>query len=192
MKIYTKSGDLGNTKLIGGCTVTKSDPRVESYGTIDELNSHIGFAISMLKPKTNSKKKHSLRLKNRLLKIQHQLFNLGSLLAVENSSQRQTLPPITELNTAELETEIDFMTKQLPALKSFILPGGTPVSASLHIARTVCRRAERMIVLHYQNDPANQVFYAYVNRLSDFLFTAARFSQWLDGKKDILWDKNLQ
>ena len=192
MKIYTKSGDLGNTKLIGGCTVTKSDPRVESYGTIDELNSHIGFAVSILKPKSNAKNKSSLRLRNHLLKIQHQLFNLGSLLAVENPSQRKSLPTISEIHVEELETEIDFMTKQLPALKSFILPGGTAAAASLHMARTVCRRAERMIVLHYQNDPANDVFYSYVNRLSDYLFTAARFSQWLDGKKDILWDKKLQ
>lgn len=192
MKIYTKSGDFGNTKLIGGCTVTKSDPRVESYGTIDELNSQIGFALSILKPKSNNKKKHCLRLKAQLVKIQHQLFSLGSLLAVENPSQRKNLPPLTETQILALESEIDFMTKLLPDLKSFILPGGTPLSASLHISRTVCRRAERMIVLHYQNDPAHEIFYAYINRLSDYLFTAARFSQWLEGKKDVLWDKNLK
>jgi cob(I)alamin adenosyltransferase len=193
MKIYTKTGDQGKTRLIGGECVDKYNPRVECYGTVDELNSHIGLAIQWLE---NEKPLQPLLAE--LLKIQHELFNLGSLLACEKSEQIPLLPAISMDHVNKLENSIDQMTLPLPALKNFILPGGSLPAAQLHIARTVCRRAERLSVeligvLRENLSPVElenlEVCLIYLNRLSDYLFTAARFTNLRTGRIDQIWQK---
>lgn len=190
MKIYTKFGDQGQTRLVGGACVQKSNPRVECYGTVDELNSALGVALSFL-PETSP-------VRMDLLQIQNELFNLGSLLACEKKETLPLLPPIRDEQVSALENRIDQMTTTLPELKQFILPGGTPSASSLHLARTICRRAERHTVgLHdliattasEEELVPLRLCLIYLNRLSDFLFVAARYVNNQAGCKDQIWKK---
>src|SRR6476469_10524908 len=140
MKIYTKTGDDGSTGLIGGARISKADPRLECYGTVDELNASIGLAVAAGEPRIAD-------VIDRLHVVQAELFVIGSHLATpENSPHRASLPPVDEAMARRLELEIDTAETELPQLRNFVLPGGTEVSARLHLARTICRRAERLLV----------------------------------------------
>ncbi len=173
MKIYTKTGDTGTTSLIGGKRVKKSNLRIESYGTVDELNSYIGL-IKDQKGIGNDDK-------NSLLKIQHELFVIGAMLAtapdketLKNGKERVTISKINKHSILFLEEEIDKMDEKLPQMTHFILPGGHQTVSFCHIARCVCRRAERLSVELNEREKVSNELIIYLNRLSDYLFTLAR------------------
>lgn len=182
MKIYTKTGDDGTTSLFGGKRVQKDDERVDAYGEIDELNSLIGLTISFVL---------SNDVKNDLMRIQNQLFNLGAFLATpeEDRKKLKSLENITEEDILTIEKRIDYYDEKLPELKNFILPGGTISAGLLHYARTVCRRCERKIVKFAVGEEADKIYIKYLNRLSDFLFIMARYENFFSGKKEIEWKK---
>ncbi|MDC1067646.1 cob(I)yrinic acid a,c-diamide adenosyltransferase [Candidatus Kapabacteria bacterium] len=183
MKIYTKTGDDGTTGLFNGARVKKSNIRVELYGTTDELNSIIGLATSST---PNSK------INNHLEIINNWIFNLGSDLATPlNPPPKFDVPRINEKNINWLETKIDEYDKSLEPLKTFILPGGCKQSAFLHQARTVCRRAERICVDLSQNEDLGSYSLKFLNRLSDYLFTAARYANFLHDIEDKKWNKDI-
>jgi cob(I)alamin adenosyltransferase len=165
VKIYTKTGDKGETSLIGGKRVPKFDDRIEAYGTVDELNSYIGLLRDL------HIDDHSRQI---LIEIQDRLFTAESLLAAENPEQFDFLPRLSEKDIELLEKEIDRMNLELPELSSFILPGGHPVVSHTHIARTICRRAERMVIRLANDHPVDGLVIKYLNRLSDFLFVLSR------------------
>ncbi len=165
-KIYTKTGDKGQTSLIGGTRVPKFHPRIEAYGTIDELNSYIGLI-----------RDHDIapHFKEILMEIQDRLFTAESLIALDpDSTTPVNLPVILESDIELLEKEIDTMNDVLPELKNFILPGGHPVVSFCHVARTVCRRAERLTIRLSQSQTVPELVIPYLNRLSDYLFVLAR------------------
>lgn len=166
MKIYTKTGDKGQTSLIGGTRVPKYHLRIETYGTIDELNSWLGLIRDQ---QINEKSVKAL------LEIQDRLFTIGSLLAEDPEKSRMKLPHINSNDITFLENEIDAMNEKIPELKSFILPGGHTTVSYCHIARCVCRRAERHIVHLSEDAVIDEKIIIYINRLSDYLFTLARF-----------------
>ncbi|MER3471787.1 MAG: ATP:cob(I)alamin adenosyltransferase [Chitinophagaceae bacterium] len=167
-KIYTKTGDKGTTSLIGGTKVPKSDLRIETYGTVDELNSWIGLVNDQL---------NDAELKDELKEIQDRLFTIGSSLATDAEKEvKMRLPDLHGGDISFLEKRIDEMTGQLPEMKSFILPGGHVAVSSIHVTRCVCRRAERLAVNMQQHELfIDQQVIQYLNRLSDYLFTLARY-----------------
>lgn len=182
-KIYTKVGDHGETRLVGGTTVRKSDPRVDAYGTLDELNSQLGLCIFHC-PKDNP------ALLEFLEQIQNELFNIGSLLACEDETLFSQMPQVEPQRIEALEQKIDQLSSELPELRNFILPGGGLLACHFHLARCICRRAERLCSdLLAQNKKLNIAF-IYLNRLSDFLFVIARWSNHKIGVKDIAWKKS--
>jgi len=189
-KIYTKTGDKGLTRLVDGRECSKASTRVECYGSVDELNSVLGIALNSL----ISKAKETLpQLTHELEAIQNQLFNLGSHLACEKQETRKMLPPLEETWIETLEHSIDHMTAALPPLKDFILPGGSESASYLHLARTVCRRAERGVVRILEEghqEVENQRALRYLNRLSDYLFVAARFTNQTLQYPDQIWKKS--
>lgn len=167
MKIYTKTGDQGETSLIGGTRVPKYHLRIEAYGTVDELNSWVGLLRDQIGDQHHSQQ---------LLYIQDRLFTIGSLLAADPEKSKMKLPELAVDDYQLLEREMDAMDEQLEPLKSFILPGGHPLVSQIHIARCVCRRAERLIV-HLQNEAkTDPVISIYLNRLSDYLFLLSRWT----------------
>jgi cob(I)alamin adenosyltransferase len=180
MKIYTRTGDKGQTSLIDGTRVLKSNDRVESYGTIDELNSAIGLAFAFI---PSSKYKD---IKKELTRIQHELFEIGSTLSTPNAA------PIPGLAKRPLEFEklIDTYTDNLPPLKNFILPGGSKAGAQVHICRTLARRAERRVVALMQQEDIDIQIMIYLNRLSDLFFTLSRYINYKEKKKETKWIKN--
>lgn len=186
MKIYTKTGDKGTTRLVDGSCVEKHNPWVEAYGTVDELNSYLGIVIS-----EGAKLKANVR---DLEKIQHHLFRVGSLVAAGLDDQKQvfnSLPQISLEHITFLEARIDQMTSELEPLKNFILPSGHVLVAHTHVARTLCRRAERRVSEVYVNNSDRlQNVLIYMNRLSDYLFTLARFYSLKTNSPEIKWDKN--
>ncbi|MEK7724568.1 MAG: cob(I)yrinic acid a,c-diamide adenosyltransferase [Acidobacteriota bacterium] len=197
MKIYTKTGDKGTTKLVDGSCVEKFNPRVEAYGCVDELNSSLGAVRSALQQtflqneNSTSNLSPSLfeELNQHLEIIQNQLFCVGSLLATADLDVFHKLTPITDQQILQLENWIDHYNEPLPALKNFILPGGDLVASFLHISRTACRRAERRSSEIYTAEKHYQNVLIYLNRLSDLLFTLAR---WVNFKKDqteTIWKK---
>ena len=165
MKIYTKKGDKGETSLLGGSKVNKDNIRLEAYGTVDELNAFIGHIHDQ---------EISENHKAILLKIQNQLFNLGSILSFDGKKTQINLPEITKENIQMLEAEIDKMEEKLSPLKDFILPSGHTIASLCHIARTVCRRAERRVVKLQAKEKISPNCLEYLNRLSDYLFVLAR------------------
>lgn len=179
-KIYTKVGDEGKTSLIGGTKVNKSDIRIESYGTIDELNAYIGLIID------NTKDSKSIQI---LQEIQDRLFTIGSALACDpNKDIALKIPDLLETDITLLENEIDAMQAMLPELKHFILPGGSTCVSFIHVARCVCRKAERICVLLKENNSfVEPKILKYLNRLSDYLFVLARFSLFLEKKEEVYW-----
>ncbi len=180
MPIYTRTGDKGQTSLFGGTRVLKSDDRVDTYGTIDELNSLLGLVVA------NIETKHK-RLAKELEGIQHDLFDIGSNLANPKAKPISRLPE----RVVEFEKRIDEMTAKMPELHNFILPGGGRVGANLHQARTVCRRAERRLIALIQHEEIDEQVIKYVNRLSDLLFTMARFVNHKEKKKETIWIKRV-
>ena len=180
MKIYTKTGDQGDTALFSGGRVPKHHRRVEAYGAVDELNSILGIVRSA-KPSTQT---------NRWLEeIQHQLFHLGADLATPLDAKSDWVVRVKPSQVKWLEDTIDQMTAELPTLKHFILPGGTFTAAQLHLARTVCRRAERSVTALQQETDINGCILAYINRLSDWLFTLARFENKQAGESETKWSR---
>jgi len=179
-KIYTKTGDKGKTSLIGGTKVPKNDIRIDTYGTVDELNCWIGLVNDQLNDE---------EFKNELKEIQDRLFTIGSSLATDAEKQpKMKLPDLHQSDVEFLEKRIDAMTAALPAMKSFILPGGHVIVSSIHITRCVCRRAERLAVDMQQHELfVDQKVIQYLNRLSDYLFTLARFVAQKLGAEEIPW-----
>lgn len=187
MKIYTKTGDSGETSLFGGVRVSKASARVEAYGTIDELNAFLGLAKAVV-----TDEKTSAQLK----KIQYNLFTLGSEVAtpaekliLANGKPRLELT-ITEADITELENQMDEMEAGLEALRFFILPAGGKGTASLHVARTVCRRAERSLVYLNETEKLRPELITYLNRLSDYLFVLARFEAKMNAETEEYWNPN--
>lgn len=186
MKIYTKTGDKGTTSLVGGTRINKDDIRLEAYGTIDELNSWIGFIISLLSAECRGRSAEA-EVKDVLVKIQNTLFDLGCALATEKEAKWQP-KQITDEDIMLVEKEIDLMENELPRHDKFILPGGTQSASAAHIARTVCRRAERiMVALPADSCPSQKEALAYVNRLSDYLFVLARYLNHKAGETETFW-----
>jgi cob(I)alamin adenosyltransferase len=178
MKIYTRTGDDGTTSLFSGGRVPKHHLRVESYGTVDELNSTLGLARALgVSPAGDAD----------LDRIQHQLFNLGADLATPLDAPTSYVVRMDAESVAWLESRIDAMTESLPPLKQFILPGGTGAVAAIHVARTVCRRAERLVVMLAENEAIGDHVLPYLNRLSDTLFTLARAENAAAGRADVTW-----
>ena len=180
MKIYTKTGDSGNTSLIGGTKVPKSHLRIESYGTVDELNSYIGLCRDLL---SDEKGRQVLQ------EIQDRLFTIGAALACDPDKERKMLiPDLHEQDILYLEQEVDRMTGVLPEMKSFVLPGGHPTVSHLHIARCICRRGERGIVrLQQESMEVELIILKYLNRLSDYLFVLARYEGMVLNAPEIPW-----
>lgn len=174
MKIYTRTGDGGATGLIGGARVPKESRRISAIGDVDELNATIGSAASMITDRD---------ILDRLQQVQCRLFDLGAELASTNG----TGSSLNANDVVELENSIDELTEALPPLKAFILPGGDPGASALHLARTVCRRAERSVLLLNRDEPVGQVPRSYLNRLSDWLFVCARAVNVRQGVGDIEW-----
>ena len=166
-KLYTKTGDKGTTSLLGGKKVAKSDQRIEAYGSVDELNSCLGYL--------KDQEEVENRLKQQLYWIQEHLFTIGSILATEPGFDGFKLPEITDQEVNQLEVWIDKFDTEVPPLKSFILPGGHPTISWTHVCRSVCRRTERAIIaLVNNNEEVNDVIIRFINRLSDYLFIFAR------------------
>jgi len=172
MKIYTKTGDKGKTSLFGGTRVPKYNLRIEAYGTVDELNSHIG----LIRDQKIDKNTFSV-----LVKVQNELFTLGAMLAtpkdkelLKSGKERLNIPKIMEADIYFLENEMDVMNEKLPAMTNFVLPGGHTTVSFCHIARCVCRRAERIVVNLGEAEDINNITISYLNRLSDYLFVLAR------------------
>jgi len=183
MKIYTRTGDDGTTGLIGGTRVKKYNIRLESYGTIDELNSYMGYIRSMQADKV---------VDNVLETIQNKLFVIGANLATEESiTLIKKRLPCKKDDIELLEREMDRMNESLPELRNFILPGGSQVSSVCHVARTVCRRAERRIVELADSHDVDDILIKYVNRLSDYLFVLSRYLNMAQKSPEILWQPEL-
>jgi len=185
-RIYTKAGDGGDTRLVGGQKVRKDALRIEAYGTIDELSACIGIARTALTaPGAPAEADELARV---LARIQNELFNLGSDLATLPADRRPQQPVIEARHVTTLEQEIDGWNAALPELRSFVLPGGGVVASYLHLARTVCRRAERLIVRLRDAEPIGEQSLPYVNRLSDALFVMSRHAARLYGESEPLWE----
>jgi len=178
MKIYTKTGDVGTTALFGGKRVSKSDLRIEAYGTIDELNSYIG----LLRDQEVNKKRAGI-----LVEIQDRLFTIGSILATEPGNVKVKIPSLQESDIILLENQIDEMDALLPPMKSFVLPGGHPSVSFGHVARTVCRRAERLVIALDQQEKVDTLIIKYINRLSDYLFVLCRMMTQELGAPETPW-----
>ena len=179
-KIYTKTGDLGKTSLIGGTKVAKSNIRIETYGTVDELNSYIGLCNDLLQDEASNKT---------LKEIQDRLFTVGSALACDPDKEvLMSIPDLLEDDVVFLEKEIDRMMEILPPMKFFVLPGGHQAISTLHIARCVCRRAERLCVhMHEEKLFVDPLIIKYINRLSDYLFTLSRYAAHIFNVAEVAW-----
>ena len=185
-KVYTKTGDDGKTSLVGGQKVLKSNVRIHAYGEIDELNSVIGLCIEELKlldQNFNS-------LIKSLIRIQNDLFNLGTILATMPDDMTDKMPKITSDDIEVLENEIDKVNKDLSVLHSFVLPGGSKINAFLHLARTVCRRCERVCCSLYEEDKIDKIVVSYLNRLSDNFFVWSRWVAYILNHEENTWDPN--
>lgn len=185
-RIYTRTGDDGSTALVGGERVGKDDLRIEAYGTVDELNACIGVC-RQANAQTGTDADARAELDAQLEHIQQQLFNLGSSLATRLESRWPGQPMVTTQEITDLEQQMDAMNAELEPLKSFVLPGGGPVGVQLHVARTVCRRAERRTVELSRRDDVAAEDLKYLNRLSDWLFVASRWVAKRQGQPEALW-----
>ncbi|HMP99190.1 MAG TPA: cob(I)yrinic acid a,c-diamide adenosyltransferase [Cyclobacteriaceae bacterium] len=165
MKIYTKTGDSGTTSLFGGTRLSKANMRIETYGTVDELNAHLG----LLRDQEVNQKRQAL-----LISIQENLFTIGAMLAAEPGNNKIKIPNITEAHIQQLESAIDEMDSQLSPMRNFVLPGGHQAVSIAHICRTVCRRAERLCVALHEAEGVHELVIKYLNRLSDYLFVLSR------------------
>ncbi|MCB9025277.1 MAG: cob(I)yrinic acid a,c-diamide adenosyltransferase [Bdellovibrionaceae bacterium] len=186
MKIYTKTGDKGESSLFGGTRVPKNHWRLEVYGTLDELNSHLGKALSELQH-TGLNNKIPLFVEIQLIKCQETIFTISSHLASENDKAKLRLPDFDHNLVTELENAIDHMNESLPPLTSFILPSGHLAACTLHICRTIARRAERRLVTGLKETNIPDFILVYINRLSDYFFVTSRFINFQAGVKETPW-----
>ena len=182
-RVYTRTGDQGETSLAGKHRLPKDHPRIEAYGTVDELNALLGMALAWLPEETPLQP-----IRKTLRRVQNELFDLGAELAVLPQDRRPSTPRIRPAQVEQLEKEMDQLNETLPPLTSFILPGGGKAAAWLHLARTVCRRAERRLVHLLRQEPFPTEGIKYLNRLSDYLFVAARYVARTAGEEETLWE----
>jgi cob(I)alamin adenosyltransferase len=182
MKIYTKTGDKGLTSLIGGTRVPKSSLRIECYGTVDELNSHIGLVRDQ---EVNAGRRPLLK------EIQDRLFTMGSALAADPEKSKMKLPDLHAADVTLLEDEMDRLNLDLPELRAFILPGGHPAVSHAHVARCVCRRAERLVIHLAEDAFVAELVVVYLNRLSDFLFVLSRAMAHDLGVEEVTWQARI-
>ncbi len=183
-KIYTKTGDRGTTRLIGGTEISKNNSRLEAYGTVDELNSFVGWVLASLNSSSWEQ-----NIAQKLAQIQNDLFVVGSLLACEKKDIALTLPHLNPSSISDLEQGMDEMQETLPPLKEFILPGGSTLSAQMHILRTITRRAERRFTAITDFVEQKETLGIYLNRLNDWFFVTARFCSFQLGTKETVWQK---
>ena len=186
-KVYTRKGDAGKTRLIGGNEKWKDNIRVEAYGTVDELNASIGLCRELVKEIKNTKFNSLVKF---LKSVQNELFNLGTQLAIDKEGNSNNLPQLSDDSILKLESEIDTANKSLSELTSFILPGGSVINAQFHIARNICRRAERRVVSLSKKENVDTINIRYLNRLSDAIFVWSRWVSNINGDKENLWDPN--
>lgn len=180
--VYTRSGDKGRTSLVGGTRVSKTDARLQAYGTVDELNAHLGLLLTYL---THSEDARLVQW------VQNKLFSVGSYLATDQSkTPLQASSILLPADVQRLEEAIDCIDSELPPLQNFVLPGGTRGAAVCHVCRTVCRRAERLILTLAEVCEIDAVLLSYINRLSDFLFVLSRKLNICENKEEIFWDKS--
>jgi cob(I)alamin adenosyltransferase len=190
-RIYTRGGDKGETSLVGGQRVHKDDPRIEAFGSVDELNAFIGLArVSCQESADEFGEARLQSLAAILLRVQHELFNLGSILATRPEDVHPRQPRVTGAEVEQLEIEIDASNADLAPLRSFVLPGGTRVNAELHAARTICRRAERQLTGLARREEVPDDAIRYLNRLSDALFVWSRWANHILGVAEVLWEPN--
>jgi len=178
MKIYTKKGDAGKTSLLGGTRVPKYDLRIEAYGTVDEVNAYLGLIHDQAE---------SREFRPLIQVIQHHMFSIGSLLAVDTEKSNFKLPELKEEDVRLLELSIDKMEKDLPPLKNFILPGGHQANSLTHIARCICRRAERRVVELSDQQEVDPMILQFLNRLSDWLFVLSRHFSHITRSQEMVW-----
>lgn len=188
-RIYTKRGDGGETSLVGGQRLPKDALRIEAYGTVDELNSFVGMAC-LSAEEAEIEKPSLMQLAMILRRVQHELFNLGSILATKPEDVHPKQPRVTQADTRQLEAEIDEMNAALPDLRSFVLPGGCRLNSELHVCRTVCRRAERICVTLSRQEEVPAEAVQYLNRLSDAFFVWSRWASRELGAHEVLWEPN--
>lgn len=182
MKIYTKTGDKGTTALFGGKRVSKADLRIDTYGTVDELNSWMGMVRDL---EVNQNRSAAL------IRIQNNLFVVGSILATEPGNEKVKIPALSETEVHFLEQEIDAMETALPAMRFFVLPGGHTAISTCHVARTVCRRAERLSIALHEQEPVAPIVIQYLNRLSDYLFVLSRKVTYELGVEETPWNSGV-
>ena len=188
-RVYTRQGDQGETGLAGGQRVAKDGPRIEAYGTVDELNSFLGVARATVSDLAPGDDRLGL-LAAILLRVQHELFNLGSILATLPEDVHPKQARVTDADVAQLEREMDRMGAELAPLRSFVLPGGCRLNAELHVCRTVCRRAERELVALSRQEIIPGETVRYLNRLSDALFVWSRWASQVARAPEVLWEPN--
>lgn len=188
-RVYTRRGDDGGTNLAGGQRVRKDAPRLETYGTLDELNAFVGLARETIRELLPSHPGLG-ELGTILLRVQHELFNAGSILATLPEDVHPRQPRLTGEEVTRLEEEMDRMGESLPALRSFVLPGGCRLNAELHVCRTICRRAERLCTTLAESEAPGEFTQAYLNRLSDAFFVWSRWASRELGATEILWNPN--
>ena len=181
--VYTRTGDLGQTSLVGGKRVPKASLRLESYGSVDELNSQLGLLLTYLNEPVD---------RECLIKIQSQLFSVGNILATDPDNIQNCQSQITEEDIADLEHSIDLANDGLPGWRGFTLPGGCRAAAVAHVCRTVCRRAERRMVTLSETAKVGQEMMQYINRLSDYLFVLAKIINFNNGVHEIIWENHCQ
>jgi cob(I)alamin adenosyltransferase len=184
-RVYTRTGDAGETSLAGGQRVPKESRRIDAYGTVDELNAFVGLARATAAGEAGVES-----LGGTLLRVQHELFNLGSIMATLPQDVHPRQARITEAEIAQLEAEMDRANEGLPALRSFVLPGGSRLNAELHVCRTVCRRAERIVMALAREEPVPVEAMKYLNRLSDAFFVWSRWASHQSGAPETLWEPN--
>lgn len=189
-RVYTRKGDQGMTRLVGGQKVPKHTLRIGSYGTLDELNAFLGAARQTI-VETYPANPPFERLSAVLLRVQHELFNLGSVLATLPEDVGEKMPRVTEYDVKELEDSIDHYNDECPPLRSFVLPGGTRLTVDLHVCRTVCRRAERLVTQLAEQEEVDALALTYLNRLSDAFFVWSRWASIYANQPEVLWDPNL-
>ena len=188
-KVYTKTGDGGKTSLVGGQRVLKSDLRIEAYGTVDELNAFVGALVHTLGQELAASTERQW-LSGVLVRVQHELFNLGSLLATLPADVHPNQAQVKDGDITQLEADIDRCNGGLPSLRSFVLPGGSRANTDLHVCRTVCRRAERVLSRLEEREPVAPEALRYLNRLSDAFFVWSRWVIQLQGGSEVLWEPN--
>jgi cob(I)alamin adenosyltransferase len=188
-RVYTKGGDSGETSLASGQRMPKDSLRIEAYGTIDELNAFVGASCQTVR-EVLAAHPGLTQLADILTRVQHELFNLGSILATKAEDVHPKQPRVTDADIVQLEREIDSMNEGLPPLKSFVLPGGSRLNVELHICRTICRRAERLTVSLARQETVSPEVIPYLNRLSDAFFVWSRWASQVMNVSETLWDPN--